>query len=286
MQLVSGLSAGGALPSLTLFNSWIDPSTLQTPSVPTIMIHDRPVPEGIPSTRRVIYLQAEPEIIIPQRSFLLANWPKFYAILTYDDVVLRSCPNAKKYLFGGCWVHPPDRARANPMEKQFRVSTLVGWKAQGEGHLLRQALYRRQAEISIPYTFYRSSHGTLLPEVTTNPIYTAPSKYDLFKDVQFSIVVENSKQPNYFTEKLIDCFIAKTVPIYWGCPNIGEYFYTEGMILLTSSSVEDALAVLARLTPDTYAQFLPMVEQNYQNALRYVSVEQNINRALKSIPDY
>lgn len=282
MQLVSGFPPTSLL---TLVNSWIEPSALLPPRVPTTLVHDLPTD---PSRwkGRTIYLQAEPEVIIAQREFLLKNAHKFYAVLTFDEVVLRHCPNAVPYVWGGCWVHPPDRSRADPSTKEFRLSTLVGWKAQGAGHKLRQAIYSRQTEIPIPFTFYRSSHGRLLEELTTNPVYTDPSKYGLFDGIQFSLVIENSKQVNYFTEKLIDCLITKTVPIYWGCPNIGEFFFTEGMICLETDTVEEFLQKVSTLTPDTYARFLPMVEQNYQRALQYVRVEDNLNRAINRIPNY
>jgi hypothetical protein len=40
--------------------------------------------------------------------------------------------------------------------------------------------------------------------------------------------------PHYWTEKIADCFLAGTVPIYWGCPNIGDYFPSDAMIRLES----------------------------------------------------
>lgn len=39
-------------------------------------------------------------------------------------------------------------------------------------------------------------------------------------DYEYSIVLENSQQKNYFTEKLADALLSWTVPLYWGCPNI------------------------------------------------------------------
>ena len=42
----------------------------------------------------------------------------------------------------------------------------------------------------------------------------------------YSIAIESSQETNYFTEKLIDCLITKTIPVYWGCPNISEFFDT------------------------------------------------------------
>ena len=44
------------------------------------------------------------------------------------------------------------------------------------------------------------------------------------KDYHYSIAIENSKQVNYFSEKIIDCYLGWTFPIYWGCPNIDDFF--------------------------------------------------------------
>jgi hypothetical protein len=288
MQIVSGLPSQKHPPigNLRIVSSWISPSSIIPPKVSTTILHECPDTDQISITRRTIYIQGEPEVIISQREFMIKNAHRFHSILTYDHIVLQICPNARKYLYGGCWIHPPDRDRANPLEKTFQVSTLVGWKAIGTGHILRQEIYKRQKEMQIPYTFFRSSHGTPIPEITINPIYKHPSKFELFRSFQFSLVIENSKQINYFTEKIIDCLITKTVPIYWGCPNIGDYFDVKGIIVLETETVEEFLQKVSELTPETYSHLLPVVEQNYKKALQYVSVEANINRALKNIPDY
>lgn len=46
----------------------------------------------------------------------------------------------------------------------------------------------------------------------------------------YSIAIENSQHNNYFTEKITDCFLAQTLPFYFGCPNIGEYFDDRSMV--------------------------------------------------------
>ena len=43
-------------------------------------------------------------------------------------------------------------------------------------------------------------------------------------DYEYSYAAENSSHENYFTEKLVDCFLTWTKPLYWGCPNIDRYF--------------------------------------------------------------
>jgi len=46
-----------------------------------------------------IYLQVEPNAICYARDFLLTNWNKFKYIITYDDIILNSVPNAVKYIY-------------------------------------------------------------------------------------------------------------------------------------------------------------------------------------------
>ena len=50
------------------------------------------------------------------------------------------------------------------------------------------------------------------------------SKWDGLEKYKYSIAIENSYKKNYFTEKFTDCILAKTIPIYYGCPNISDFF--------------------------------------------------------------
>lgn len=59
-----------------------------------------------------------------------------------------------------------------------------------------------------------------------------PDKSEFINDYRFQIVIENDSYETYFTEKLTDCFATGTIPIYWGAPDIGNYFNLDGMIIL------------------------------------------------------
>ena len=52
-------------------------------------------------------------------------------------------------------------------------------------------------------------------------------------DYMFSIAIENASYETYFTEKLLDCFATGTIPVYYGAPNIGDYFNKDGIIDLS-----------------------------------------------------
>jgi len=57
--------------------------------------------------------------------------------------------------------------------------------------------------------------------------YDRYCKFNGLINYEYSLAFENSTHQNYFTEKLIDCFLAWTKPLYWGCPNIQDYFPPE-----------------------------------------------------------
>ena len=44
------------------------------------------------------------------------------------------------------------------------------------------------------------------------------------RQYKFSIAYENSRDPGYCTEKIVDAFAAGTVPIYWGDPEVKKEF--------------------------------------------------------------
>ncbi len=60
-------------------------------------------------------------------------------------------------------------------------------------------------------------------------------KINALKDYQFSIAIENTNENGYFTEKLGDCILTDTTPIYMGCPNIQDYFSNIHILNLDNS---------------------------------------------------
>lgn len=51
-----------------------------------------------------------------------------------------------------------------------------------------------------------------------------PDKFDAIAPFQYHLVMENSATLHYWSEKLSDAYLGFAYPIYWGCPNIDEYF--------------------------------------------------------------
>jgi hypothetical protein len=62
------------------------------------------------------------------------------------------------------------------------------------------------------------------------------AKADGLAPYRYSVVIENVREASYFTEKLVDAVLCRCVPIYWGCPNVGDFFDTSGMIVCGSEA--------------------------------------------------
>jgi len=84
-----------------------------------------------------------------------------------------------------------------------------------------------------------------------------PDKSGQINDYMFQIVMENDSYETYFTEKLTDCFATGTIPIYWGAPDIDNYFNKDGMII-----IKDEID-LNLLTPDYYYSKLDAIKENF-----------------------
>lgn len=68
-----------------------------------------------------------------------------------------------------------------------------------------------------------------------NTGYAIKNKIEIQKQCKFTIAFENEKYPGYSTEKIIDAFIARTIPIYWGDETITDNINQKSFIYCNSS---------------------------------------------------
>jgi hypothetical protein len=87
-------------------------------------------------------------------------------------------------------------------------------------------------------------------------------KMDAILPYRFQLVLENSRSPHYWTEKLIDAYIGWAHPLYVGCPNLADYFPAESFTALDPNYVAGSVATIRRLlsTPDTPAASAALAE--------------------------
>lgn len=204
----------------------------------------------------VAWLMESPDITSQSHNWIKYNNNKFNYVLTNNKELLDSGENFKFCPTGGCWIKPEDQ---KVYEKTKLVSTIASAKRMTHGHLLRhQSIYTYRNKMDVYGRGY-------------NPV---EYKLDALKDYAFSLTIENTKKDFYFTEKLIDCFMTGTLPIYWGCPSISKFFNTDGMILF--DSISELNKILDGISFEQYIKMKKVIQENFENAKRYLIAEDYI----------
>jgi hypothetical protein len=215
----------------------------------------------------------EPNEYFGLHDWVIQNKDLFNIILTWDDKVLNNCSNALYQPFGHTWFKP-DQYNKNH-KKEFKIAHLRGSLLKSYGHQIRWDVLNRKNEIKVPIKFYET-YGD-----RHNLKQARIDKEEIFGDSMFGIAIENFSHRGFFTEKILDCFLLKTIPIYWGCSNIEDFFNIEGIIRIENA--DDAIYSLNNLTKEFYITKKDIIEENWRIAQQYVNYEQNIVDQIKNI---
>jgi len=207
-------------------------------------------------------------------NLVIQHQDKFHTILTFDRELLKLLPNAK-------FLPPTEVTQFNrlpnpaghapyksdhftqyeiPEDKAYQifpksklVSAVVSTKAFLPGH-------KKRLEFIEAIKNRIDLYGRGIREI--------PSKLDALRDYMFNIAIENvSCDDNYFSEKIIDCFLTGTVPVYHGCIHIGEFFDERG--ILSFQTQEELDTIMDSLTPEKYQEMLPYIKANYEKCFEW-----------------
>jgi hypothetical protein len=94
--------------------------------------------------------------------------------------------------------------------------------------------------------------------------YWSNEYFDLLGNYKFIICCENTKIATYSTEKIVNPYLGRTIPIYWGTHNIKNIFNPESMIFLEDESEESIEKLIQRVIEidNDDIKYLEMVNKN------------------------
>jgi hypothetical protein len=205
-----------------------------------------------PRSRRACLLKESPIKPFYRQVNLLEK--RYDRVFTFDrDLVDRGSPFKLLY-YGTSWLGNDWRTQSAANAQKTQLVSFVGniQHEDAHGYSLRREVARRLQQDGRVECF-----GKGIREIR--------SKLEGLQRYCFSVAMENIRKDYYFTEKLIDCFLTGTVPIYWGCPGIGDVFDLRG--ILRFNTIEDLRALLDSVSPERYQAMLPFVQRNMQVVL-------------------
>jgi FkbM family methyltransferase len=214
------------------------------------------------SKHKVAWL-IEPREVNPELAYrAIALSDKFDLVVTHDKMLISNIKNGRFSPMGGSWIDPDDW---KIYEKKKRVSIIASKKTYASGHSLRHAAAELVPE--------NDRFGGAYKQIA--------KKNEALTEYKFSVVIENCRQPGWFTEKLIDALTMGTVPIYWGCPDVGEFFDARGII--TFENVEDLSKILQSDLDTFYDINKDVIESNFKKARRFASCDDIMFNAMVGV---
>ncbi len=215
---------------------------------------------------QVSMMVVEPNIIHARHLRLLRlTHRRFFRVFSYDEDFLARIPNGIFLPFGTTWV---PEWRDLEIRKTAHMSLVASAKQTFEGHKLRHNVVEhvRAQNLDVQvlgrgYTPFEHKSDGLVP-------------------YRFSVVIENTRQRNYFSEKLIDAILCECVPIYWGCPNIGDFIDPAGMIICEDEP--QLRQAIAEADEARYKALLPALRAAKPAAAEYGNLELRVAQALSA----
>jgi len=215
---------------------------------------------------QISLILGEPSVIHAKHLALLRlTYGRFFRVLTFNETLLSRIPNALFFPLGTTWV---PEWRDLTVSKIRMCSLIASAKRDSTGHKLRHAVVDW-------------ARGTSADIEVMGRGYTAfDSKADGLAPYRYSVVIENVREANYFSEKLVDAVLCNTVPIYWGCPNLDRFIDPAGII--QCQSAEDIQQAIAAMSEADYARRLPQLQAIQPVLGSYCNLEKRAAEAVRT----
>ena len=206
----------------------------------------------IDQTDGIAFLFEPKSMIGPAYDYVENNADKFDLIFTHDSRLLEKT-NAYFFSWADVWL-------TTDSEKTKDISLVSSWKDWCE-------LHKRRIELA---RFYKDSgkvdvYGTYDNPENKEMRAVPPETY--LEHYKFSIIIENDIDELWYTEKILNCFSTKTVPIYLGATKIGDIFNDKGII--QAKNIEEIKEIVENLDTQSYASYLPYINDNFERVKKY-----------------
>lgn len=194
----------------------------------------------------------EPRSLAPEQYRYVQMYPyEFRLILTHDSKLLK-LPNAKPFNWATVWCRTDS-------EKTKGISLVSSWKDWCPLHKERLKLaqmFDGSLLVDCFGNFRDGEHDKMDPPELAHEHY------------RFGIAIENDIDNFWFTEKILNCFANKVVPIYLGSPVIGEFFNANGIIQVRSA--DEIPVIVQRLdVVREYEKRIDAINDNFERSKRW-----------------
>ncbi|MBR7017525.1 MAG: hypothetical protein IKH99_01615 [Prevotella sp.] len=155
-----------------------------------------------------------------------------------------------------------------PHDKTKLISVITSNKAFTRGHLDRIRFVEKLKE----------HFGDHL-EIFGRGFRDFEDKWDVLRPYKYHIVIENSSERYYWTEKISDCMLAETFPFYYGCTHLEDYFPKQSFLPIDIRQPEQAISRIDEaISTNRYEQSVDALAESKRRVLNEYNMFEYVAR--------
>lgn len=110
-------------------------------------------------------------------------------------------------------------------------------------------------------------------------------KWDAIAPYKYHLALENGSYPDYWTEKVADAFLGGSLLLYWGCPNLAEYFPSEAFRWVDRDAPDASARLIETLLDSSaYEQARDAIAEAKRRVLDRYNLFAEVARFVKGVP--
>ncbi|WP_419765220.1 MAG: glycosyltransferase family 10 domain-containing protein [Arcobacter sp.] len=238
------------------------------------------IPRALKKSYEELACSIENTILVTTEPSTITRYGKNFAsqfkyLITNQDEKILPHKRALRSQTGNVWMYGKnydDIINMDIPNKNKNISTVCSNKQQG--HTLHKKRYNFTLKLQRE-----------IPEIARfgwgyKPIDTKVEALDNFK---FHVCIENHIGKDVWTEKIADAFLAYCLPIYYGCPNILDYFPKDSIILIDLDDFDSSIEKIKTIinTPGEYEKRLEFITEARELLIHKYNLLEMINNIVE-----
>jgi hypothetical protein len=239
---------------------------------------------ALPDPGRVWGLHMEPQAYVqllgyddPREHALTSRFYTNCQSLIARGGIYRPCPPYVHFHIGKSWDF---LSPAPPPQKKIELGIISSGLNTIEGHKARLDFLEELDASNIDCAIW--GRGENLRKFRKYRGFSV-NKWDVHAICRYSIVIENSVAPWYWSEKPADALLGWSFPLYHGCPELGRFLPPDSFMPLDIARPDRIATIRAILSAAPYQERLAAIAQARDLLLRKENLYAFLDRELNAL---
>jgi len=203
------------------------------------------------------------DICIPRENTI----PAMYQRIKYFNKLLD--PNSKLY-------YNQVRENYNKLNTPFNMKKFCLFISQNNLNYNKQIVLNQLGKLGNIDFLHNLANKNL--KLKTSPCFNSFELLKTFNQYKFVIAFENSKTQGYITEKIFNVFLANSIPIYDGDPNISDVINPSSFL-----QYDDRIIQKVQMLMNNEKLYNSIIEKEKTKELDYTFINDNFDRLLTDV---